>query len=362
MNAFLMCFSAGGCFLLSFLLLFHPLRQNLVANKWLAFFVLIMGTAFLGIYFNSTAFSSLQFILPPCIYLSTLYFVEPLRVFKKKEWLHFMPYLVCLVLQVMYTSKGGDFMTATLFEIGNFTFFIRDLLPFVFLIYISLSYRALMVHKKNLKLITAAVKEIDLAWLQYFVLILGIISIFWVNDAVFGFPFLVKAMPVVYTGSIFFLAYFSIRQGTIFAFNKADLKDISDLLKKPLPNEKQKTVRLTDKEFTVFSAKLNQLMVEDQVFLNNELSLPALANQLGLSIHDTSYLINRLTEGNFYSFINQLRVEEAQRLLIAGRMEELNMVGIAFASGFNSKTAFNTAFKKYTGYSPTAYVKQQRSD
>jgi AraC-like DNA-binding protein len=50
-------------------------------------------------------------------------------------------------------------------------------------------------------------------------------------------------------------------------------------------------------------------------------------------------------------------VEQAKRLLIAGEAERLNMVGIAFESGFNSKTAFNTAFKKWTKMSPMQYVK-----
>lgn len=360
MNAFLMCFSAGGCFLLSFLLSFHPLGQNLTANKWLALFVLIMGTAFLGVYFNTTVPGSLQFILPPCLYVSTLYFAEPLRVFKMKDGVHFIPFLICLVFQVMWPAEDGDFMTARLFEAGNFSFFIRDLLPFQFLVYIAQSYRTLMLHKRNLKLITAALKEIDLEWLRYFLLILSVISVFWINDAVFGFPFLLKAMPVIYTGSVFFLAYFSIRQSAVFAFDKTDLKEISDLLEQP-SSERQKTQRLSDQEFVAWSEKLNQLMAGNKVFLDNELSLPGLANQLGLSIHDTSYLINRLTGGNFYNFINQHRVEEAKKLLKAGRTEELNMLGIAFASGFNSKTAFNTAFKKYSGCSPTAYIKQQRS-
>ncbi|PTS91716.1 hypothetical protein DBR11_28475 [Pedobacter sp. HMWF019] len=362
MNAFLMCFSAGGCFLLSFLLFFHPLKQNPVANGWLALFVLIMGTAFLCVYFGSNVFSSLEFILPSCLYLSTLYFVEPLRVFKKKDGLHFLPFLVCLVLQEMWPSENGDLMTARLFAVGNLVFFTRDLLPFQFLIYIVLSYRSLMVHQKNLKLITAELKEIDLNWLRYFLLILSVISVFWINDAVFGFSFLLKIMPVIYTGSIFFLAYFSIRLSVVFAFNKAELKEISDLLEQPLTDERQKTERLNNKDFASFSEKLHQLMTIDQVFLNNELSLPGLANQLGLSIHDTSYLISRLTGSNFYTFINQRRVEEAKKQLIAGRMEKLNMVGIAFASGFNSKTAFNTAFKKYAGCSPTAYVKEQRNN
>ncbi|MDR6784985.1 helix-turn-helix domain-containing protein [Pedobacter africanus] len=358
----MMCFSAGACFLLSFLMFFHPLRQNLVANRWLALFVLTMGTAFLGISLETTALSNLQFILPPALYLGTRYFVEPLLVFKKKHWLHFLPYLVCLIFQAIWATTGRDFITAILFETGNFKFLVRDLLPFQFLAYITISYQILIVHKRNLKLITAAVKEIDLDWLRYFLVILAVISIFWINDAVFGFAVLLKIMPVIYTGAVFFLAYFSMRQVAVFAFSNAELEEISDLLEHPLPDDKQKTARLSDKQLAVLSKKLDELMVEGQIFLNNDLSLPSLANQLGVSIHDTSYLINKLTGGNFYNFINQLRVEEAKKLLMAGRIEELNMVGIAFAAGFNSKTAFNTAFKKYTGCSPTAYIKQQSSN
>lgn len=362
MNVFLMSFSAGACFLLGFLLLFHPLRKNLVANRWLAIFVLVMGTAFLGIYFKNSTFSSLQFILPPCIYLSTIYFVKPVRAFKMKDGLHFLPFLLCLLLQVIWKLESKDFMIASLFEIGNFSFFIRDLLPIQFIIYIIVSYRALIVHKRNLKIITAAVKEINLDWLGYFLLILSLISLFWLNDALFGIPFFLKVMPVIYTGSIFFLAYFSIRQDAVFVFEKAELKEIAILLEQTLPDTPPKAARLNDQELALSLAKLNQLMEEDQIFLNNELSLPDLANQLNLSIHDTSYLINNHTKGNFYNFINQLRVEQAKKMLLDGRMEELNMIGIAFGAGFNSKTAFNTAFKKYTGYSPTAYIKEHKKD
>ena len=102
-------------------------------------------------------------------------------------------------------------------------------------------------------------------------------------------------------------------------------------------------------------------MEQDRLFLDNNLSLPTLAYKLGISIHDTSYLINRLTNGNFYIFINQYRIEEAKKLLTSDQIKELNMLGIAFAAGFNSKTAFNTAFKKQTGISPTAYSRLHKN-
>ncbi|MBC8644955.1 AraC family transcriptional regulator [Flavobacterium lindanitolerans] len=99
-------------------------------------------------------------------------------------------------------------------------------------------------------------------------------------------------------------------------------------------------------------------MTDEKIFLDNELSLPILADKLKISIHDTSYLINEVTGNNFYNYINSKRVEEAKRLLLSDKSEGLNMLGIAFASGFNSKTTFNTAFKKWAGLSPSQYQKQ----
>lgn len=366
MNSFLMCITSGAGLLLSFLLFFHPLRENLMANKWLAFFVFIMSMAFLGIYLNTSplpdsfqfvikCIDSIQFILAPSLFLSTLFFVNPIKTFGKKDLLHFIPFLICAVLQIAVSDKNMDFMTVKLFDIGNASFLIRDLLPLQFLIYIALSYTTLIQHKKNLKMITASVRETDLSWLRYFLLILTVITFFWINDALFGQSFLLWITPMVYTGSLFFLAYFSIRQKTIFSFNKKELEEISELLETPLKKESLKPARLNDDQLSTYSNKLNTLMEQDRLFLDNDLSLPILANRLGISIHDTSYLINRLTNGNFYIFINRYRVEEAKKLLTSDQVKELNMLGIAFASGFNSKTAFNTAFKKQTGISPTAY-------
>ncbi len=128
-------------------------------------------------------------------------------------------------------------------------------------------------------------------------------------------------------------------------------------LEAPLKEQPKKTERLGKAELDVLSGELNRLMSEEHIFLDNELSLSVLAGRLGISVHHASYLINEVTGNNFYNFINGNRVEQAKRLLAAGKAETLNMVGIAFASGFNSKTAFNTAFKKRTGMSPTEYAR-----
>ncbi|MEZ0004805.1 AraC-like DNA-binding protein [Flavobacterium sp. 28YEA47A] len=363
MNLALMYFSTGSCFLLSFLLFFHPLGQNSKANRWLAFFVFLMGSSFLGISFGEATgylilfINAIQFLMAPSLLLATLFFVNPTKTLKPKDWLHFLPFLFYVLIECFLFSGDGNLIRQKLFSIGYTDFLVRDLLPIQLLVYISLSYFALVRHQKNLRLITASVKEINLNWLRYFLLILALVLIFWINDALIGMSFMLKVMPIAYAISAFFLAYFSIRQRTIFAFGKKELQDISELFEAPQNNSK-KSARLEKNEVERLSEQLNRLITEEKIFLDNELSLPVLADKLKISIHDASYLINEVTGNNFYSYINSKRVEEAQRLLLSDKSEELNMLGIAFASGFNSKTTFNTAFKKYTGLSPTQYLKQ----
>jgi AraC-like DNA-binding protein len=75
------------------------------------------------------------------------------------------------------------------------------------------------------------------------------------------------------------------------------------------------------------------------------------------SCNETSFVINELYQDNFYNFINKYRIEEAKRLLLSDKYNQLNILGIAYESGFNSKTTFNTTFKKHVGCSPSEFVK-----
>lgn len=403
MNLFLVCFISGASFLLSFLLFFHPLQQNVKANRWLGFFVLIIGCAFISTYMiktqtnilNSFLFkclNSLQFLLAPSLFISILYFIKPTKIFRKIDWLHFIPFIIYAGAENIFKFGKEGISIFSLFDINNnVSFLVRDILPFLTLFYLIKSYTALVRHKVNLKLISSTINHINLDWVVQFLFILSVTVIIWINDALFELPLLTEATLFVYTGSIFFLAYFSIKQKTIFAFKEKDIDEISDVLEnedyktevKEIPDvvdvandkdskrditevlettrEKPKPKRLSTEEVANLSVQLSSLMENDKLFLNNDLSLPTVAEKLGISIHETSFLINETTKDNFYSFINKYRVDEAKKLLTSSKMDELNILGIAFASGFNSKTTFNTTFKKIVGISPSQYSKEQKN-
>lgn len=402
MSLYLVCFISGAGFLLSFLLFFHPLQQNVTANRWLSFFVFIIGCAFSSTYMiktetttlNSFLFkclSSLQFLLAPSLYISILYFVKPTKTFRKIDLSHFVPFIIYVVAENIWNDGKGSISTCSLFTINkDVSFLVRDILPFQTLFYLIKSYRVLVKHKTNLKLISSAINQINLDWLIQFLFILLLTVIIWINDALFELPFLTQATPFVYASSIFFLAYFSIKQKTIFAFKEKDIKEISDVLKyedykikvngikdgvevaneidvtkeateeSESIKEKPKLKRLSTEQVAILSVQLSSLMENDKLFLDNDLNLAAVAEKLGISIHETSFLINESTKDNFYNFINKYRVDEAKKLLASARMDELNILGIAFASGFSSKTTFNTTFKKIVGVSPSQYSKEQK--
>jgi len=427
MNKFLISITAGECFLLGFLLLLNPLHQNSKANKWLGLFILIMGTAFTETYINKTGWvapnyyptkliNSLPFLLGPSLYMSILFFVYPTKGLRQSDLYHFLPFLVFLFFDNIIFFNRESLITKGLFVVNDTLFIVRDLLPFQVLAYIFASFSLLNKHKENLRLVSSTIEAINLSWLRYFLFILLAVCAFWINDALFEIPVLLKPLPFVYTISIFFLSYFTIKQKNIFDFKNNELEAIEQVFEdaRGYNNSTTKTTiqqtlnqldestsiyelkdhnvapgqandqapriklagqyidtanlaasqtirRLSGEQFEELSAKLNNLIYKDKIFLENELSLPDLSRKLGTSIHNTSYLINEMTGDNFFNFINKHRVEEAKQLLHSTKMGELNILGIAFASGFNSKTAFNTAFKKWAGVPPSTFAKNHKN-
>lgn len=100
-------------------------------------------------------------------------------------------------------------------------------------------------------------------------------------------------------------------------------------------------------------AKLRSLMDEGEAFRNSGLRLEDLSRRLGIAPNQLSELINHHVGLNFVGYVNGLRVGYAKGLLESA--DDKSVIEIAFESGFNSKSAFNTAFKKETGVTPSEY-------
>lgn len=115
------------------------------------------------------------------------------------------------------------------------------------------------------------------------------------------------------------------------------------------------TLHLPDEHYQKLSAQLEKLIIDEKVYLENELSLAQLSEKLNIQPYQTSELISRQYQESFFDLINRHRVEEVKKRLHDPAFSHLSILGVALDCGFNSKSSFNTAFKKFTGQTPSQY-------
>lgn len=121
----------------------------------------------------------------------------------------------------------------------------------------------------------------------------------------------------------------------------------------------QKNALLDAATITTYSDKLLAHLDETKPYLNPDLSLRSLASELDIHPNHLSWLLNNSIGKNFNEFINHYRIETFKSIAKAPDNEHLTIEGLAYESGFNSKTVFNTYFKKETGLTPKQYLTQQ---
>ena len=139
---------------------------------------------------------------------------------------------------------------------------------------------------------------------------------------------------------------------------KKTIRDIIGSTEKKRPQQRTKKSLFTDKEKVLYENRLREIMEKEQLHLNPDLSLRLLAEYMNLSPNQMSQLLNDGFELNFADFVNGYRLEEFKEKLTEKNAHHLTILAIAYDSGFNSKTVFNTFFKKKMGITPKAYWNQ----
>ena len=99
--------------------------------------------------------------------------------------------------------------------------------------------------------------------------------------------------------------------------------------------------------------KLNKLMKIEKVYLDSEIKLKDLAKMMDISAHHVSQIINQHFKLSYYDFINNYRTTEAKEMI--KNNPEYTMIKVAYESGFNNKTSFVNAFKKFEKVTPSAF-------
>ncbi|HLP59377.1 MAG TPA: helix-turn-helix domain-containing protein, partial [Candidatus Deferrimicrobium sp.] len=127
------------------------------------------------------------------------------------------------------------------------------------------------------------------------------------------------------------------------------------------PDEpKYKTSALLPETVEEVLPRLIRLMEKEKIYLKADLNLKSLAQQLNVHYNYLSQIINERLGHSFNDFINSYRIEEARKKLLDHTQKNKTILDIAYDTGFYSKSVFNTAFKKFTGMTPSEFKKIKR--
>ena len=133
------------------------------------------------------------------------------------------------------------------------------------------------------------------------------------------------------------------------------LPDYNKLLKNEALKARYERSRIKGLDVDRVIQRLYEIMIDEKAFADEELSLPDLARDLGITVHQLSEILNEHIKKNFNTFVNEFRVKEAQKLLVDE--PDRSIISIGFAVGFNSNTTFCTVFSKMTGVAPNQFRK-----
>jgi len=114
---------------------------------------------------------------------------------------------------------------------------------------------------------------------------------------------------------------------------------------------------MSEEKLDAINEKLLHLMCMEKPFLDSDISLRSLSENLDESANHISQVINDKHGENFFNFINSYRIDEMTELMKIPSNSNLTLLALAYEAGFNSKTTFNTAFKKLKELTPRAYFK-----
>ncbi|WP_239452965.1 helix-turn-helix domain-containing protein [Flavobacterium tistrianum] len=125
-----------------------------------------------------------------------------------------------------------------------------------------------------------------------------------------------------------------------------------------LPKKNIESTDAKDSQNEIIAKQIQALkhyMTEKEPFLDPSLTIQELSNQIEIPVRDLSVLINHHIDQHFFDFVNEYRIQKAMGILKNPSKKDLTVLEILYEVGFNSKSSFNTSFKKYTNLTPTAY-------
>jgi AraC-like DNA-binding protein len=283
----------------------------------------------------------LAFLIGPLLYFYMTALLDHQFRLRAREWIHVGPFLVAIICSIVIIGQYQQFF---IWKYPGRIYFSGFIL-LQNIAYAAASFSILKTHGLTVSSFLSYIDNSRLAWARFF--IGGYIVLWSVQLQLFvGWDVLQSPKWCPYATSLYFLCAFLFFNGMVYAG-----------LKRPEMfhhTQKYRNSVLKEDEKTLLHRRLLEAMDTGKLFLDPSVTLTSIAQHLDVAPCSLSQVINESCGQNFRDFINSYRIKESKRLLIQPD-QHLNILGIALDAGFNSKSAFNTAFKKLAGMTPKEY-------
>lgn len=295
------------------------------------------------------------------LYVSSLT-LNKKHINRKKLW-HFAPF-IGFILYLLIVSRFPTYSEGIRVDHVSDNVAKPPLLFLFFLIltalsgpiYFLLAYEKLKKSKESS--LNFSAKDVNIEWLEKLIPIFGIVWTILIVIAVihhvfhlFTMDFCTNGLFLALSAFVILVGYYGLKQKKVFV--APPVEAVPEANKKP--EVKYATTQMEGEELQQCCNMVGQYMIKEKPYLDSDLTLPKLAEGLNVSTHHLSQVINEVHDKNFFNFINKYRVEEVKRKIQDPKFKNYTLLGIAYESGFNSKSAFNRAFRNFTGTTPSKY-------
>ncbi|HVW96040.1 MAG TPA: ABC transporter permease [Mucilaginibacter sp.] len=312
----------------------------------------------LSVYFPYWSWLPLQFSLAsgPLIFFYVRKITRPDYEFDIRDILHFCPLFIEVgvhLLSVWESIRTGLATYDT--PVMQRSAPVMHVLVFISVgVYLYLSHRLIIRFYRQLKFSGSDRNRQELRWLHNLLKGLSLLWLLWIPFTAAG-EMVYQYLPET---SAYYPLYLFLAAAAIWMAATAFRRQVREapmeaapVLKQPLPAEiKQR------------GAWLKKAMKSGRYYQDPDLGLGMLAGKLGLSTHELSRIINTVFKKSFNDFINEYRVADVMQKIQDPAYDHITLLGIAFESGFNSKTTFNRTFRQITGQSPAEYKNQLKKE
>ncbi|MBK7104936.1 MAG: AraC family transcriptional regulator [Ignavibacteriae bacterium] len=298
------------------------------------------------------------YLYGPALYLYVCFITHGIKKFSIKYLIHFLPFLLVQIYAIFFFYFEPTSYQLNLVYVENklpwHVLFISYLTPIYGAYYLVRAIYEVYKFNKKLKENFSSIDKNNLSWINF--LITGAV-ILWITaislttiQLIFDNEFKPElGSYLAISIFIYAIAYKSLQQ--------PELKNetLQNEFTKSENSEPYRKSGLKEDEANKYLKQLLTIMDEQKPFKNEKLSLLDLASLVGVSTHNLSEIINTKLEQNFYDFVNSYRVEEVKKLISNDKEGKYNLLAHGFEAGFSSKSAYYSAFKKFTNMTPSQF-------